>query len=462
LRREINTSGKSRAFINDTPVKLDLLREIGGFLMDVHSQHDTLLLESNSFQLWIIDTYAENQELRIFYQEAYHDFKGREKKYTELVSQADEIRKEADYNHFLFEELEKAQLEPDEKEKLENDLSVLEHFEEIKSSLNQVVQILENSDFSVQNNLYQVSQLLSSISSYSDQLQQLHQRIESSLIEIKDLVLEVSREEEMVEYDPQNIEIAQERLNLILGLEQKHKVNSISQLLEIKNQLSLKVEKVLNLDQQLADSEADLDKARKSLEDLGIQLTNSRKSVVDDLALELTDLLKDLGMPDSTVSIQSETSQPTSSGIDQMKVLFSANKGIPPQELKKVASGGEFSRLMFCIKFILTRKTALPTIIFDEIDSGVSGEIANKMVSMMKRMAENHQVIAISHLPQIAAKGNAHYFVYKESSSEKAVSKIKKLSEDERILEVAKMISGDNPSETAFQNARELIESEIN
>ncbi|MDQ3535346.1 MAG: DNA repair protein RecN [Bacteroidota bacterium] len=457
IRREISQTGKSRAFINDTPVTLEALKTIGSNLMDIHSQHDTLLLGSNSYQLSIIDNYARNHILFEDYKTSYHQYVQLHKQYESLLQGAEDLKNEADYHQFLWEEISSANLQEGEQEEMEEELKKLENAEEIKLKLNEVVLYLNNSEYAVQSSLYTAINALHQVSDYSQQYASLKDRLESCLIEIKDVNQEVENEEQFVEYDPQKIQFINDRLNLIYKLQQKHRMPSVEELLKFQGELEEKIHKIQNVDIELDELKRKMEDARQIMLQQGANLSLSRKDVFEKIKNELVVLLRELGMPDASIDIRCKNIDPTPSGLDSVDILFSANKGIKPQELKNVASGGEFSRLMFCVKYILADKTALPTIIFDEIDTGISGAIAMKMVNMMKKMAQAHQVIAISHLPQIAAKGDAHYFVYKDNSSDKTNSKIKQLSESERVEAIAMMIGGDNPSPVAFQNARELM-----
>ncbi len=461
IRREISPSGKSRAFVNDTPVTLETLRKIGNLLVDVHSQHDTLQLGSIEYQLYIIDTYSQNQALQEDYRQSYKNYKKLQHTYDDLVANADSLRKELDYNKFLLDELTEADLTAnEEQDQLEDQLKMLENAEEIKIKLNTALDVLSNSEYAITTNLRQVVGVLSQLSNLSTKYGTLRERVESSLIELKDVAAELETEEGNIEFDPERINQIQERLSMIYRLQKKHNVESIQELLTIQEVLEQKVGKVLNFDEAIADAQKKMDKSYEALMKVADKLSKSRIKVIPSIERELMELLKDVGMPNATISILHEIAKPIPSGIDMVSLRFSANKGMKPQELKSVASGGEFSRLMLCVKYLLADKTSLPTIIFDEIDTGISGEVAIKVGRMIKRMAQaKHQVLAISHLHQIAAKGNVHYFVYKDNSSEKTVSKIKKLTEAERINEIAKMIGGENPSESALKNARELLET---
>ncbi len=457
VRREISVSGKSRAFVNDTPVNLETLRRVTSQLMDIHSQHDSVLLGSNDYQLEIVDTYAQNTDLLHTYRTDYQDYRVKKVAYDQLQTEAKAMRKEFDYNNFLYEELAKAQLQPDEQEQLENELTILENAEDIKERLQLAYEYLDNAEQSVIDFLKGTVSNLAYISKLSGQYEQLHQRAQSSLIELRDIADEISSEQDSVEVDDARVETIRERLNLIYQLQTKHQASSVQDLLVLRDELGSKVSKVLNLDDALDAAKAQTTAAYSKLLASAETLSASRQAALSPIESEIGALLHDLGMPNASLKIQAETTKPMPAGVDTIEFLFSANKGIKPQQLKTVASGGEFSRLMMAIKYILASKRSLPTIIFDEIDTGVSGEIAIKMGNMMHDMAHSHQIIAITHLHQIAGQGTAHYFVYKDHSADKTVSRIKKLTLDERISEIAQMIGGKNPSTSAVKNAREMI-----
>jgi DNA repair protein RecN (Recombination protein N) len=457
IRREISPQNKSRAFVNDTPVTLDVLKKLGVNLMDVHSQHETLLLGNTLFQISIIDAYAKNQNISDAYKELFRKHAELNKKYEELVKTSEEAHRQLDYNNFQLNELNEASLTSGEQEKLEEELKLLENSEDIKSKLNLALQLLSGEGNSINPNLRTVEKYLEQLGPFSKTYEDLKQRLSAALIELKDVASELEREEATVELGQDRIEQISERLSTIYSLQKKHQVKTLDQLLDIQQVLQEKVSSVENLDEEITACKKELGETYKNLLSKGEELSKSRSKVTDKIKNELEALLKEVGMPASSVKITMERTEPSFTGLDQISILFSANKGIAPQELKNVASGGEFSRLMLCIKYILASKTALPTIIFDEIDTGISGEIAIKVGRMMKQMAKGHQVIAISHLPQIAAQGSRHYFVYKDVSSGRASSRIKELSEEERVKEIAQMIGGEKPSETAIKNARELL-----
>lgn len=459
IRREISPAGKSRAFINDTPVTLDVLKSIGLHLMDIHSQHESLQLGTNRYQLEILDIYSGSGSLLGKYRKDYDAFREAKKNYQELQVMAQENAKESDYHQFLFNELETACLISGELEELESELEVLENAEEIKLSLSQLIQLLDESEFSLINQSKHALPLLSNIRSYSKKLAELYDRIHSTSIELQDIATDVANEQDRIELDPERLQIVKERIDLLFRLQQKHQVNNVESLIDLREELSAKLEKILNIDQEIERARKVATDAEKVLMTSGEALRQQRNAHASTFAREIGAIIHKLGIENGSVAIELKPVDPTADGLDLVEMLFSANKGVQPREIKNVASGGEFSRLIFAIKYLIADHTALPTIIFDEIDTGVSGEIALQMVNMMKQMAKNHQVISISHLPQFAAGGDAHYFVYKDHTADRSVSKIKKLDEQERILAIAKMIGGDNPGPGAMESARDLLKT---
>lgn len=458
IRREISPGGKSRAFINDTPVTLEVMRKVGGRLMDVHSQHETLELGTHRFQLSLIDSYAGNTSLLSDYQQAWKKYLLTKKNYDELLAESARLKSEYDFIKFQLDELQKASLRENEQEELESSLKISEHGEDIKTRLNQLLTMLGQAESSVQSVLSESVSLLQPVRSYSNQYEQIAQRLDSLRIELNDIFNEIEREEDQIEFDPRKTKELQARLDLIFGLMQKHRIHEIRGLLHLQANLEQQAQKTVNLDEDLASTKHGFEEAKKQLFQQAEKLSVSREKVFTPLARQLMKLLHDLGIPDANLKIESKKIEPGLTGVDQVEILFSANKGIAPRKLEDVASGGEFSRLMFCVKYIMAEKTALPTLVLDEIDTGVSGEIAMQLGKMMKAMAQRHQLIAISHLPQIAARGDQHFLVYKDSSSKKTVSEIKVLDPDQRIEEIAKMIGGAKPSTLARENAKELLE----
>jgi DNA repair protein RecN (Recombination protein N) len=457
IRREISPGGKSRAFINDTPVTLEVLKRLGSQLMDVHSQHETLLLGSQAFQLKLIDAYGGNQSLLNQYKEVWQDYLMAREAYESLQQQANVLRQEADYVNFQLEELVKAGFEDGEQEKLESELKIMEHAEDIKSRFNTILELLTRSELASRNALGEARNHLQAVSGFSQAYEKLHGRLESLVIELDDILQEIESEEAAIEFDAGRAETLKERLDLLYRLMKKHRLNSVAELMTLQEELQRKSNLTTNLDEELAKSRSAYERAGQGLNKTAELLTRARQKTVEPLCRDIIRLLKLLGIPEGALKIEHEKTTPTSSGADKIELLFSANKGIAPRQLVQVASGGEFSRLMFCIKYVMAEKTEMPTLVLDEIDSGVSGEIAIKLGKLMKTMAARHQLIAISHLPQIAAKADTHYFVYKDNSSAKTISTIKLLDEAQRVEEIAKMIGGDKPSKVALENAKELL-----
>ena len=458
IRREISANGKSRAFINDTPVNLEVLSSITNKLIDIHSQHDNLLLSAEDYQRYVLDAYTQNLQNLQQYQLVFQDYQEKLKFYQKLIAEQENAQKEFDYHQFLLIELQKAQLQAGEQEILEQELGILENAEELKSKLSETLVMLQEGEFAINTSLRSIAKILEKLAAYSPEYEKLYERTESSLEELKDIAQEIESQYEATEYNPSRIEQIQGRLDEIERLQKKHKVGSIEALLDIERELSEKVDKVLNFDEALKKAQKQQEEALEEVKKLANILSEIRKKGSVAIEQDLANLFSDLGMPNAQLRIEIQKVEPNISGTDKVAFLFSANKGIAPQEIKLVASGGEFSRLMLAIKYILAGKTAMPTLILDEIDTGISGEIALKMAKMMQEMSKNHQIITITHLHQIAAKGEKHYFVYKEDTQERTFSRIKELGQKERIQEIAMMISGIPNSEAALQSARELLE----
>ena len=457
LRREISPAGKSRAFVNDTPVTLETLRHIGANLMDIHSQHDTLLLGDAVFQLNLLDLYAGLVPTRGQYSNVYRQYRKLEADLKTLQDQVAQANKELDYHSFLLTELDDARLDNERQDELEQEVKELEHAEEIKYKFTHALQSLTESEYCATSGMKEAATLLGQIAGYSELARELKLRLDSCLIELHDIADEIEVAERRTEGDPARIDELQSRLNVLYSLQRKHQVRDVVALLAVRSDLRDKVSSVLNLDRQITRLRRDADVALATVQKQAARLSEARRKVFPKFEKELVALLADVGMPNSRIVVQHQEGVPTTSGIDLVSILFTANKGAQPQTLSKAASGGEFSRLMLCIKYMLADKTALPTIVFDEIDTGISGEIAVKVGRMMQQMAKKHQLIAISHLPQMAAAGDTHYFVYKEDRADRTVSCIRPLNLEERIQEIAQMISGAKPSLHATQSARELL-----
>ena len=458
LRREILPSGKSRAFINDTPVTLLVLTALRARLIDIHSQHQTLQVSDQEFQFQLLDAVANNKSKLASYQSGLASYTKEKKKLEEIQHAQREAHLQYDYNSHLYNELFEAKLIEDEQELLEEKLEKINNVEEIKQNLSEALQISTDENIGIQNLLYSLEQKLTKIDSYSKEYQELSDRISSVKIELDDIIGDLESAFEQVDFNPSEATQLNDRLQLIYNLQKKHYVNSISELLTIQSALLLKVNTVENAEQSILDQETIVKGIANKLDAVALKISEARSKIILKLSKQLADILADLGMPHARFQIKNTPSENYyKNGKDSLEFLFSANKGGQYGELKKVASGGELSRVMLAIKKILSENSQLPTIIFDEIDSGVSGEISNKMAHIMSQMSRKMQVITITHLPQIAAKGNQHYKVYKEEVNHITTTNLKQLSEDERIVEIAEMLSGKSISDSALIHARELL-----
>ena len=458
LRREILPSGKSRAFINDTPVTLLVLSALRARLIDIHSQHQTLQVSGQEFQFQLLDAVANNESKLASYQSGLASYTKEKKKLEEIQHAQREAHLQYDYNSHLYNELLEAKLIEDEQELLEEKLEKINNVEEIKQNLSAALQLTTDENVGIQNLLYSLEQKLTKIDSYSKEYQELSDRISSVKIELDDIIGDLESAFEQVDFNPSEATQLNNRLQLIYNLQKKHYVNSISELLTIQSALFIKVNTVENAEQSLLDQETIVKGIANKLDVVALKISDARSKIILKLSKQLADILADLGMPHARFQIKNTPSENYyKNGKDSLEFLFSANKGGQYGELKKVASGGELSRVMLAIKKILSENSQLPTIIFDEIDSGVSGEISNKMAHIMSQMSLKMQVITITHLPQIAAKGNQHYKVYKDEVNHITTTNLKQLSEDERIVEIAEMLSGKTISDSALTHARELL-----
>ena len=458
LRREILPSGKSRAFINDTPVTLLVLSALRARLIDIHSQHQTLQVSGQEFQFQLLDAVANNESKLASYQSGLASYTKEKKKLEEIQHAQREAHLQYDYNSHLYNELLEAKLIEDEQELLEEKLEKINNVEEIKQNLSAALQLTTDENVGIQNLLYSLEQKLTKIDSYSKEYQELSDRISSVKIELDDIIGDLESAFEQVDFNPSEATQLNNRLQLIYNLQKKHYVNSISELLTIQSALFIKVNTVENAEQSILDQETIVKGIVNKLDAVALKISDARSKIVLKLSKQLADILADLGMPHARFQIKNTPSENYyKNGKDSLEFLFSANKGGQYGELKKVASGGELSRVMLAIKKILSENSQLPTIIFDEIDSGVSGEISNKMAHIMSQMSLKMQVITITHLPQIAAKGNQHYKVYKDEVNHITTTNLKQLSEDERIVEIAEMLSGKIISDSALTHARELL-----
>jgi len=471
LRREISADGKSRAFVNDTPVNLPALKALGEKLIDIHSQHATLEINDPEFQLLVVDAVAKHEDLLGDYRTKFKSYKKATGKLQQLIEESEKAKADLDYFQFQYDELEKAQLAADEQEPLERELLALNNAEEIKRNLLGAYYLMHEGETSAIIQLREAGHQLNLIERFNPQIEELYQRLNSAVIELKDIAIEIEIIEQRTHTDDARAEEINTRLSLLYNLQKKHRVNSNAELLQLQDELSDKIQQAVFGDEAIEILRQQLDADRKELETLAAELSANRKKTIPGIESHVLNSLSEMGMGNAALKIElkvRESESPevrktekadllTRNGIDEVRFLFTANKGHALAEMSKVASGGELSRLMLSIKSLIAQNTALPTIIFDEIDTGVSGEVANKVGQIMQRLADNLQVITITHLPQIASKGQSHYFVYKDEESATTYTRIKQLDKQERVLEIAKMLSGDKPGESALQNARELL-----
>ena len=459
IRREILPSGKSRAFVNDTPVNLDALQGLSNYLIDIHSQHETLELTNNQFQFKVIDALAKNNELLLEYSGNLEQYRTLQKELEELKDFKSEAIKEQDYNLFLLNELDEANLTPGELEILEEEYETLNNVEEIKEKLSLSNQLLNEEQIGILSTLTELKNTIQKLSGISPKYFDLFNRINSSLIELDDVFEEIENFQDQLEADPGRLEQVNSKLQIIHNLFQKHNADSITQLIELKDELADKVSVTENLDNEIIALENKIAKIESSVKGLAKQIHKNREEAIPKLVHQLETILIKLGIPNAQFKLQlSLKDEFFSNGSDELAFLFSANKGANLNELKKTASGGELSRIMLAIKYILSKHVQLPTIMFDEIDSGVSGEISNMMGEIMQQMSKTMQVFTITHLPQIAAKGDIHFKVFKEDDQDQTVTKLVRLNQDERIVEIAQMLGGDKITDSAVLHAKSLLQ----
>ncbi len=460
LRREISSDGKTRAFINDTPVNLALLKKLGEKLIDVHSQHATLEINDEEFQLLVIDTVAGNDDLLSYYRKTYKSYRNTQSRLKELISQSEQNKSDLDYFQFQFDELEKAGLSEAEQEELEQEQSELTHAEEIKRSLLISIGVLSENEPSVAVQIKEALISLANAEKFKPEIGKITERLNSALIEIKDLISELEDLEQKSLINESRLEEVNERLDLLYSLQKKHRVNSDTELIAVRDQFSIKINNILFADEDIEKLKTESDKLLLEMTDLANQISKRRTDSIPKVETQVMHTLSEIGMPNAVLQISNESlpeGKFDTNGNNQIRFLFSANKGQSPLPMNKVASGGELSRLMLAIKSLVAVHTSLPTIIFDEIDTGISGEVALRVGNIMEKLSKNMQVIAITHLPQIASKGNTHFCVYKDEESDITHTNIRELDKEERVMELAKMLSGNNPGESAIQNARELL-----
>lgn len=458
IRREIAPNAKSRAFVNDTPVNLPLLKEIGLLLVDIHTQHENLNLSQQKYQLQVIDAYADLGKEMESYQAKYTEYKKHQREYNELLKEKEKRLERLDYIKFQFEELDKARLNEGEAEEAENEIEILQHAEDIKAALFSAWKGIDGDEINANSLLKDVYISLSKTGKIHKPSEELAERIQSCLVELRDIAAAADILAEKTEHDPVKLQQLEDRLNLINTLLQKHRVKSESELIILRNELSSEIEGLENMDFQLGDLQKKVQELEKKLFEIAGKLSQSRQKAADNFKIEIVRLLVELGIPNAGFVVKFEKSSDlTEYGLDEVVFMFSANKKSVLQELSKVASGGELSRLMLSIKSVISHSMGLPTIIFDEIDTGVSGEIAHRIGNLMKKMSADRQVLSVTHLPQVAACGKHHYFVYKEDTDKGTETRLKELKKDERVVEIAKMLSGEATTNAAMENARELL-----
>lgn len=458
IRREILPSGKSRAFVNDSPVNLSELQLLSDFLLDIHSQHQTQELSNEEYQIQILDAIANNHDILQNYKQQLSKYKLAKNELKKLQLDKETLSKEQDYNSFLFEELFAAKLKSGEQEELESIFEKLNNVEFIKENVDKSIAITNEEQIGLIFNLKEVKVSIQKIANLSEEFQEIHTRISSVLIELEDINSELLRQSELIVNDPEKLDLVNQKLQTIYSLQKKHQVETVNELLEIQNNLESKIVLASDLDNQIQKKENQVEEQVIVLDDLASEISQKRNESVPVLVQQITEILVQLGMPNARFKFEVTPMQNYGSlGKDEVQLLFSANLGTDFGLLKKVASGGELSRIMLAVKAILANYSKLPTIIFDEIDTGVSGEIAHKMGDIMKVMSNKMQVFAITHLPQIAAKGHQHYKVFKSTLGINTISELQLLTPEERIIEIAEMLSGKDISDSALNHAKALL-----
>lgn len=456
LRRELHRSGKTRQFLNDSPVSASVLKTLSSLFIDIHSQHENLLIKDSKFQLQVVDTFAQNQALLAKYQDVFGQYKQTTQQLEESIALSEKAQSESDYLQYQFDQLEKAHLKASELQELEAENEVLEHAHEIKSTLYQVESLLQN-ERGVVSLLKEAESKLASIASYADEYNQWTNRIAEAYIDLKDLASDINHAAERIEANPAQLQANQERLDTLYTLLQKHKVNQVEELIELRDKLQEQLQQWGNNDEKIAALRKQQTLLLQEVEKQAALLHEQRVEAANRISPLLEGLLHDLGMQQATVQVQVQGNQPLSlNGKDSIEFLYAPTKNSSLQAAGKIASGGEISRFMLCIKYLMADCSNLPTLIFDEIDTGISGETASLMGSMLQKMSNHAQIICITHLPQIAAMGKEHYFVRK-TDTETTQTEVTQLTEDERITAIARMLSGTNISDAAIQNAQDLL-----
>jgi len=460
LRREILQNGKSRAFINDTPVNQALMKNLSEHLVNIHSQFSIITLNDADFQLAVLDNYSGNLKIIREYRDNFLHFVGLKKELEDLVKRETLARTDKDYYQFLTDELEATKLQESEQETAEKRLDILTHAEEIKTGLLHSLEILSHGELNIADRLSEITNITNNLSRFHDSLKEISERLRSNQIDLRDIAAGMEKLEQDVDFDPAEIKSLTSRLDLIYHLEKKHNVTDIRGLLAVKENISGKLKEVTSLEDRILAMNKEMTTMRERLFKDAEKLSGNRRKVIPELEEKIRQILLKLGMQDARIKIElMRLEELTPDGTDEVRFLFSANKGITLNEISRIASGGELSRLMLSIKSLVSQKNLLPTIIFDEIDMGVSGEIAGKVGEILKKMGESMQVIAITHLPQIAGKGQTHYWVFKSNENNTARTQLKKLDQRERVLEIAKMLSNEKVSDAALKTAKELMEN---
>lgn len=458
LRREILPSGKSRAFINDTPVNLQELQELGEQLIDIHSQHETRELSENQYQFEMLDAFSGNGIDLLQYQEQLKIYRSHQKNLLQFVSDLKQMQQEFDYHQFLLQELQQISLVDINQAEMESQLEQLSHVEFIKENLHKAYATAQDEQFGVLHLLHEMKSAIQKVAGFSSRFASLNERLESAFIELKDVASEIEQSADELILDPKKVEEIEQKLQALYALQKKHQVTSVAELVEIQKALEQKVLVVDQAQEQIETLQKAIDSAQKKLDEIADRMSKNRQKAALDLTRQLQEMLAQLGMPNARFKIVVEpTSEYFNNGKDQLQFLFSANVGSDFGLLRKVASGGELSRIMLSAKATLSKYTQLPTIIFDEIDTGVSGEIANRMGKIMNQMSQQMQVFAITHLPQIAAKGNQHFKVFKTTTNQNTATEIISLDKEQRIVEIAQMLSGAEVSESALNHAKSLL-----
>jgi len=457
LRREISAGGKSRGFINDTPATLQQLKELASLLVDLHQQFDTLELGDSDFQREVLDGLAGNAELLITLQAIFYQWQKQKNELDQLLKQKETFQKEADYHQYIFNELDQLNLAQNELEDMETELKLLNNSEGIKTALSKVYFELKESEQPVVQQLKLLANQLQNFSDYHGSLPELVKRLQSAQIELQDIADEIDIVNDHVNFDQQRIDQVNERLSAGYKMLKKHGAKTTGELIDIRNELSQKLEAVLNIDDNIAEKEKKVKELLPKAEDVAKNISTYRKKEIPGLEQKVNALLHQVGMPNARLKVEVKPAQLNAYGSDAIEFLFDANKSNRFEPIRKVASGGELSRLMLCIKSLVAQSVDLPTLIFDEIDTGISGEAAKQVSFIMKDLAAGRQLITITHQPQIAGKADVHFYVYKEIKQDSIKTSIRLLSHDERITVIAQMLSGEKPTAAALENAREMV-----